>query len=322
MARIETPTFKLFSKFPLEIRSQIWVVAALEPRTYKVFERAKAPRYIQNGRWTLRSADQADRQKTGDEAHICMMAKEKQVPGVLLACWESHRETKRVFELVWVNVPRYWGDTSYEQAALFINFSVDRFLLIHQDGRDQYGPHTIDDYNFSRADLLRIQHIEQELTVEKGKRTFEISGVIRKLSIGTALQDVALRFLYYTEFSEWDYDKELLDSILEVEKSLLDCFTKVLRPKIPGRTIPLYVKIVPTHEVLTGTPPCRQINKATAFIIYALVLLVVTIMYGRINNDLTLYVRLRRDIFPMSWQIREVGVEEETIQSTRIPLNA
>jgi hypothetical protein len=151
---------------------------------------------------------------------------------------------------------------------------------MHQDGRYQYAPHTIDDYNFNRADLHRIQHIEQELTIEKDKRAFETSGVIRKLSTGTALQDFALRFLYYTEFSEWDYDKELLYSILEVEKSLLDCFTKVLRPKIPGGTIPLYVKIVPTHEMLTGIPPCMQINKATAFIMYALVFLVVTVMYG------------------------------------------
>jgi hypothetical protein len=209
-----------------------------------------------------------------------MTAKEKQVPGVLLACWESHRETKRVFELVWVKVPRYCGDTSYEQAALFINFSVDRFLLIHQDGRDQYGPHTIDEYNFSRADLLRIQHIEQELTIEKAKTAFEISGVIRHLSTDAALRDISLRFLYYTECSDWNYDQELLDSILEVEKSLLDCVSKVLRPKIPGRTIPLYVKVVPTHETLTGTPPCRQINKATAFVIYALVCLVVIVMYG------------------------------------------
>ena len=92
-------------------------------------------------------------------------------PGVLFACWESHKETKQFFDLVYEKLALS-SDAGFghEWAALFVNFEIDRFLLIPRGNAVYPPPPVLDDFNFSREVLFRIQHLEQNSRFRQRRR--------------------------------------------------------------------------------------------------------------------------------------------------------
>jgi hypothetical protein len=77
----EKPTpgsFKLFPNLPLELRRKIWLYAVPRPKNFKLLERNEDDEEVG---WT------------------CMTEEERQIPGILFACWESRAETRKFFQL-------------------------------------------------------------------------------------------------------------------------------------------------------------------------------------------------------------------------------
>lgn len=129
--------FTLFPNLAPEIRNMIWVLAASEPRTIKLFG-TDGP---------------------ADPAHTSTITGQTKHPGMVHACRES-REVAMMFYERCSTVVRATGRINVRN-SVYVNFTIDTFLFqVPSDLDAGYSP--VSPLNFTPGHIEKIQHIEVE----------------------------------------------------------------------------------------------------------------------------------------------------------------
>jgi hypothetical protein len=126
----------------------------------------------------------------------CMTEEERQTPGILFACRESRRETRKLFQLCFETAAA--ASPTAMRSAVYVNFAIDAFILIprkHCTTSTVNRIPSLESFNFSSDLIFRIQHYQISAESDKGSgfpwrtHSFLVQSMLNKDS----LKDITFR---------------------------------------------------------------------------------------------------------------------------------